>query len=931
MALHEGDPGSLGGYRIVDRLGSGGMGVVYRARAGSGREVAVKVVHAQYAEDPVFRVRFRQEIAAVRRVSGAFTAPVVDADPEAPRPWMATQYVPGRPLSARVRDDGPLAGAELRRLVLGLVEALRDIHRSGVVHRDLKPANVLMAEDGPRVIDFGISRAAENQALTETGHMMGTPPFMSPEQLADARSVGPASDVFSLAALVVFAATGRGPFDADSPYLTAYRVMTEEPDLTAVPEPLRTVLSRCLAKRSAARPGLDALAAEFAAALPEPAATEPPTAPHRPTDPAPTRPPAAVPAPTRAPAVAPDPTWPPAAGLEPTRAPVVDPPRPPAQDPPRPSAPDQTRAPAVAPDPTWPPAAGLAPSRPPAQDPTGPSAPDRARTPQDPTGPSAPDRARTRPPGPGPDRPRPPVAAPDPTRPRVADLEPPRLPAADPPAPVPYRADAPADPAHAAVDAADDVAGIPAAGPTASVPYPAAAHGDPARAAAGATGVPVSRTRGLRVPLAVGVAGVLVVALTAYLFGPFQVGARPGAAPSPSAEATRWGALPAGWRPWRTTMYAVAAHGVKRSSAPADGPGHGGQPSCALSGGALYCGGDTTLPIRVDAVTGRTVWRAATRPPGIALGRYGSAVVGVRDGVVLVRESVLNVAAEDTTTTVTAFAAGDGRRLWSRPTGDANAQAVLVGGLVLVPDGLTVTARSPRDGSARWTMSVPAGHHCGFHGAGGDVYADCTGYHTPSGARRRLIALDPADGAARPLPAAPSLTAEYAGTLDGRLVYAARRSGDPTTQDNPYTGVEVIDPRTGARATHALAGEYRGRVAMAHGVLCFAASDGGTTAVSPLTGRRVWRTATTLEQPAAPVADERGSVFLASASGRVAALDARTGRRLWESYPRAGTVVSGDYDSPELLVNGGALVVTTPDGTLFTLDPARPGRAPAPA
>ncbi|WP_319594629.1 serine/threonine-protein kinase [Streptomyces sp. ID05-04B] len=225
MPLHKDDPKSLGGYRIVDRLGAGGMGVVYRGRARSGREVAVKVVHAQYAEDPVFRARFRQEIEAVRKVSGAFTAPVVDADPEAVRPWMATQYVSGPALSARIRDHGPLRGAELRRLALGLVEALREIHRAGVVHRDLKPGNVLMAHDGPRVIDFGISRAAENQTLTETGKMIGTPPFMSPEQFTDARSVGPASDVFSLGALLVFAATGRGPFDADSPYLTAWRVM----------------------------------------------------------------------------------------------------------------------------------------------------------------------------------------------------------------------------------------------------------------------------------------------------------------------------------------------------------------------------------------------------------------------------------------------------------------------------------------------------------------------------------------------------------------------------------------------------------------------------------------------------------------------------------------------------------------------------------
>ncbi|WP_406009408.1 serine/threonine-protein kinase [Streptomyces sp. NBC_00637] len=274
MPLHKDDPKALGGYRIVDRIGSGGMGVVYLGRSRSGREVAVKVVHAQYAEDKVFRARFRQEIEAVRKVSGAFTAPVVDADPEAVRPWMATTYVPGPTLSARIRGAGPLKGAELRRLALGLVEALRDIHRAEVVHRDLKPANVLMAEDGPRVIDFGISRATENQTLTETGHAIGTPPFMSPEQFRDARSVGPASDVFSLATLLVFAATGRGPFDADSPYLTAWRVMHEEPAVEAVAEPLRAILTRCLAKDATDRPGLDELAGDLAQALPEPAADD---------------------------------------------------------------------------------------------------------------------------------------------------------------------------------------------------------------------------------------------------------------------------------------------------------------------------------------------------------------------------------------------------------------------------------------------------------------------------------------------------------------------------------------------------------------------------------------------------------------------------------------------------------------------------------
>ncbi|MFD8225200.1 protein kinase [Streptomyces massasporeus] len=270
MPLHSDDPKSIGGYRLLDRLGAGGMGVVFRARARSGRDVALKVVHAQYAADPVFRTRFRQEIAAVRKVSGAFTAPVLDADPEAARPWMATQYVPGPSLARRIRDRGALPDAQLRGLALGLVEALRDIHRAGVVHRDLKPANVLLAEDGPRVIDFGIARAAENhQTLTETGQMIGTPPFMSPEQLVDARAVGPASDVFSLGSLLVYAVTGRGPFDADSPYLTAYRVVHDEPVLDGVDPRLRALLERCLAKDAADRPGLGELAGEFTALLPE--------------------------------------------------------------------------------------------------------------------------------------------------------------------------------------------------------------------------------------------------------------------------------------------------------------------------------------------------------------------------------------------------------------------------------------------------------------------------------------------------------------------------------------------------------------------------------------------------------------------------------------------------------------------------------------
>ncbi|UUU29515.1 serine/threonine-protein kinase [Streptomyces sp. CA-210063] len=259
MPLRDDDPTVIGGYVLENRLGAGGMGVVYLARSESGRRVAIKLVHAQYCDDEEFRSRFRQEVAAARRVSGAFTTPVVDADPEAARPWMATLYVPGPTLFDLVREEGPLGGARIRGLALGLVEALRDIHRAGVVHRDLKPANVLIAEDGPRVIDFGISRAGDNLPLTVTGRVIGTPPFMSPEQLRSPRDVTPASDVFSLGSLLVYAASGHSPFKAESPYLAGYQVMFEAPKLDAVPEPLRSIAERCLDKDPAARPDLTEL------------------------------------------------------------------------------------------------------------------------------------------------------------------------------------------------------------------------------------------------------------------------------------------------------------------------------------------------------------------------------------------------------------------------------------------------------------------------------------------------------------------------------------------------------------------------------------------------------------------------------------------------------------------------------------------------
>ncbi|MER6474523.1 serine/threonine-protein kinase [Streptomyces collinus] len=256
-------PEYAGQYHLESCLGSGGMGVVHLARSASGLKLAVKVVHAEFARDPEFRGRFRQEVAAARRVSGAFTAPVVDADPEAERPWMATLFIPGPTLSEQVKRNGPMAPEQLRRLMAGLAEALRDIHRVGVVHRDLKPSNVLLAEDGPKVIDFGISRPKDSELRTETGKLIGTPPFMAPEQFRRPREVGPAADIFALGSVLVHAATGRGPFDSDSPYVVAYQVVHDEPDLTGVPESLAPLVLRCLAKEPEERPTPDELMREL--------------------------------------------------------------------------------------------------------------------------------------------------------------------------------------------------------------------------------------------------------------------------------------------------------------------------------------------------------------------------------------------------------------------------------------------------------------------------------------------------------------------------------------------------------------------------------------------------------------------------------------------------------------------------------------------
>jgi serine/threonine protein kinase len=271
--LQQEDPRLIGPYRLRGRLGVGGMGRVYLGLSPGGRPVAVKVIRADLAQDPEFRARFRREIAVARKVSGLFTAPVIDADVDGPVPWLVTAYVNGPSLADAVSEHGPLPTGSVLALARGLAEGLSAIHAAGVVHRDLKPANVLLAEDGPRVIDFGISRAVEASALTHTGLVVGSPGFMSPEQ-AEGREVGPPSDIFSLGAVLAFAATGQGPFGTGSTPALVYRVVHSLPRLDLVPAEVRPLVERCLAKDPAQRPTardlLDGVAYPAAGWLPEP-------------------------------------------------------------------------------------------------------------------------------------------------------------------------------------------------------------------------------------------------------------------------------------------------------------------------------------------------------------------------------------------------------------------------------------------------------------------------------------------------------------------------------------------------------------------------------------------------------------------------------------------------------------------------------------
>jgi Protein kinase domain len=258
------DPTRIGSYVLLGRLGAGAMGRVYLGRSAAGRLVAVKTIKLEFAEEDDFRARFAQEVAAARRVNGVFTAGVVAADPDADVPWLATAYVPAPSLDRLVRTCGPLPVPAVRWLAAGCAEALASIHDAGLVHRDLKPSNVLVAPDGPRVIDFGVARAAEPIDLTSTHGSVGTPAYMAPEQARDTRQATAASDVFSLGSTLLFAASGHAPYRGQTATDILIRLATEPPDLSGLPAELAGIVTGCLDRDPRRRPTSAALLGKLA-------------------------------------------------------------------------------------------------------------------------------------------------------------------------------------------------------------------------------------------------------------------------------------------------------------------------------------------------------------------------------------------------------------------------------------------------------------------------------------------------------------------------------------------------------------------------------------------------------------------------------------------------------------------------------------------
>ncbi|MFF9665231.1 PQQ-binding-like beta-propeller repeat protein [Streptomyces althioticus] len=419
-----------------------------------------------------------------------------------------------------------------------------------------------------------------------------------------------------------------------------------------------------------------------------------------------------------------------------------------------------------------------------------------------------------------------------------------------------------------------------------------------------------------------GTAVALALGLTAYLLSGPGDDVHKG---TDVAAPSRWAAPPDGWRPWQTTVEATAASGVRRAYDVA-GVGVVTAPQCAAEGKAVYCAGDGTLPLRIDALTGRAVWRADGVPSAAAEGEFGFSVLGVVDGTVVVQQRYRLGEDGEYRSSVTALDARTGRLLWHRGLNDSQTYAHLLGDLVVVPDddsGRTLVARSARTGAERWTAALPEGQYCDWAGSGTSVPLVCGPGDEPA-EHHVLLTLDGTDGTVHTAEA-PHDSVPL-GSFDGRVLLL-----DRSEERDAYTRIRLVDTGTGRSTTTPLAHELEGDVTLANGVLWGASSSGRLTAVSARTGARLWTTRTRLEQPSGVTHDPRARVvYLFTAGGRVAALDATKGTPLWETLPRARRAENLGRESAQVLLHDGALVVSTSEGDLFSLDPAHPDREPVP-
>ncbi|MET8679232.1 PQQ-binding-like beta-propeller repeat protein [Streptomyces sp. NPDC004647] len=895
------DPEYAGQYRLEARLGSGGMGVVHLARSTSGLRLAVKVVHADFAGDDEFRARFRQEVAAARRVSGAFTAPVVDADPDAVRPWMATLYIPGPTLAQHVKRNGPLAPPEVRRLAAGLAEALRDIHRAGVVHRDLKPGNVLLAEDGPKVIDFGISRPSDSDLRTETGKLIGTPPFMAPEQFQRPRSVGPAADVFALGSVLVHAATGRGPFDSESPYIVAYQVVHDEADLAGVPEGLAPLISSCLAKDPEDRPTPDAVmamlrglaSAEAGEAGASWAALRPGAGTGTGAGPGPRPVPGPraggtaagrVPQPRRPSALesgAAAADWPSADGSWGSRG-ITEYPnsRLDVDATPDPSARSGTADDVAWPDTVWQPGADADDRRQAerAADGTDETHAGRSRR-----------AARTDPETTtGSGRRAEPAVHTGPTEPISGAV---------------LRESAESEGSPRAVQPADGAArqASRADGGNRSG-HPAEVLGDGTASAAGPPPVgarPTAarwRTRRLRW-IAAG-AAVVAVVLGASIAGAVRDPAPPG----DHDRERKSSAAP--FRPWKTTL---ATAGAPKSGMRA--------PFCTYAGGALHCATVGVKSARLDPSSGRRVWSRGQAPPPPD-GSIPTAPVPC--------DGLLHVMSADGTR-LEALDPASGRTRWSKAVSSYAGRVYHAGDKVLLVSGDgTVRALRGATGREDWRQRFSAHAAPVFSPYADERTAYAVSTHG-DGSRTLVSAVDTATGELRWEHRLSGTLTPLATGNDGALLLTS------SDLEQRTDAIVRYDPERRRERRIPLALPLPSAAAAAHGDTVHLLAYGGTlmavdTRRTDAGSAELWRMETSVSN-ASQLTVTDGRLYFTAADGRLLAVDTRRGVLIGQTPPRMNAA-NRDYtaDVPAPVVAGGKVFAAAPDGTIFGVGADAPSR-----